>query len=111
MSNSLSIMNNLLDIKIYQIKINQDKFKIIFNSVSTEGEAGGKLQLLATCCSSPGYVDPLLRAFHLNLGKTGVNKKSLFCTFMPDSFRTKKDKIARLLDSFLVTDSFRFFYY
>merc|ERR1712243_286389 len=37
------------------------------NPLATEGEAGGKLQLLATCCSSPGYVDRFLRAFHLNL--------------------------------------------
>ena len=61
----------------------------------TEGEAllELQLQLLATCYSYGGFpvcVDPPLRAFHLNLGKTWVN-------IMPESdrFRTKKDEIAR----------------
>ena len=66
----------------------------------TEGEAllELQLQLLATCYSYGGFpvcVDPPLWAFHLNLGKTGVNKKSFFSTiFMPDSFITEKDEIA-----------------
>ena len=62
----------------------------------TEGEALLELQLqllatkyvdplfLATCYSfggCPFCVDPPLRAFHLNLGKTGVNKKSFFLPF------------------------------